>query len=59
MIYRNGCTSCGHEEDEDRRLADYDKPSPCTKCGGETKNVISSGVKIKPFTDGPNNGRMK
>ncbi len=59
MIYRNKCTVCGLEEDEHRALADYDKPSPCTACGEETENVITNGVKIKPFTDGANNGRMK
>jgi|TARA_B110000211_G_C13949991_1_gene495699 hypothetical protein len=58
MVYRNKCTICGLEEDEHRALADYDKPSPCIACGSETKNVVD-GVRVKPFKDGPNNGRMK
>ena len=58
MVYRNKCTVCGLEEDEHRALADYNKPSPCTACGSKTKNVID-GVRVKPFTNGPNNGRTK
>lgn len=59
MIYRNQCTVCAYEQDEHRPLAEYNKPSRCSRCGEKTRNVISGGVKIKPFTDGPNNGRMK
>ena len=59
MVYRNKCTVCALEEDEHRALANYNKPSPCNACGEKTKNVISSSVRIKPFTDGPNNGRMR
>ncbi len=58
MIYTNKCTECCHVEDEQRPMSDYNKPSPCTACSGETRNVIK-GTKIKPFTDGPNGGRMK
>lgn len=58
MVYTNKCTVCGLIEEEHRAMADYNKPSPCTACGEETRGIIK-GTKIKPFTDGPNNGRMK
>lgn len=58
MIYTNRCLECGLVEDEQRPMSDYKTPSPCTACGGETECFIT-GTKIKPFADGPNNGRMK
>ena len=59
MVYTNKCTKCGLIEDEQRNLKDWDNPSLCTACNGKTEGVIDAGARIKPFTDGPNGGRMK
>ena len=41
MMYTNRCTICGNIDNETRPMADYDKPSPCTKCGAITENKIT------------------
>lgn len=58
MLYRNRCKDCDLEEDEQRPLADYNKPGLCTACSGETEMVVS-GARVVPFPDGLNHGRMK
>jgi len=58
MLYTNKCTVCSLIEDEQRPMADYNKPSPCTACGEKTRAVLT-GTKIKPFPEGPNGGKMR
>jgi len=51
MEYKNECTKCGLVEIEHRALKDYNKPSPCSVCSGETRNVMQATI-ISPAEGG-------
>ena len=40
MRYDYKCNFCGHEQEEERPMADHEKPGTCEKCGGVSERHI-------------------
>jgi len=50
MRYDFRCVSCGHEQEEERKVGDTSSPAACEKCSGVSERHIKFNGVLKGLT---------